>query len=339
MKRALRALVFGLAAISMSSGCASVHRLAERSRLSQHPIHEQRMTNQPAPGYIPTGVWRVKGDRNTLYLAGTCHVVSEDQVPFPSTFYAAYNDAEVVYVEVDSLSWSTQWMLARAVPGITRWIFVHASEFSHSKGRTLEDDLSPETIQKLRSAYGADFARYRHMTPLGLLFWSEFTNGDGKDATGVDDLFTALAHKQFKSIHSLDDSSAVKLAMPTMDAILAGYKRELAKRGPDTVIREKILDADDEDADWRRGDLAAGEKVHTEIAELSPELYQTLLPQRNRKWMPKIDRALRGNRNAVVLVGAAHLAGKEGLLQLLREAGYKPEQMYGIDRPCVAPLR
>src|SRR5687767_14610533 len=89
-----------LALTLLATGC-STHRLAERTHLPRHPIHETRMTNQPIEGYVPTGVWRIRGAHNTVYLVGTCHVVDEEEIPFPSAFYAAYQDAKDIYVEYD----------------------------------------------------------------------------------------------------------------------------------------------------------------------------------------------------------------------------------------------
>ena len=57
------------------------------------------------------------------------------------------------------------------------------------------------------------------------------------------------------------------------------------------------------------------------------------------RWWPTIERALAGKRNVMVLVGALHLAGKEGLIEMLRQEGFKPEQMYGIDRPHTATVQ
>src|SRR5687768_9307029 len=103
-------------AFALASGC-STHRMAEQTRLPLHPIHETRMTNQPAPGYVLTGVWRVRGKANTVYLVGTCHVVADDEIPFPSSYYAAYRDSQEVLVEADSLSFSGAWLVMSASPG------------------------------------------------------------------------------------------------------------------------------------------------------------------------------------------------------------------------------
>ena len=317
----------------IATGCASTHRLAERTHLSQHPIYEMRMSNKPTEGYVPTGVWRIRGALNTVYLVGTCHLVAEEEIPFPSSFYAAYQDSKDIYVEYDGLSLSGQWMVLRAVPGMVRWVMAHQSELNYPKGQTLTNHLSAETVLRLRTFYGQDFAGKESMTPLALVFWNEFLSLSGEDVAGVDDLFTLLAHRDDKRIRSLDDAKVTELINPTLDAILAAYRRKIAERGADAVVKEEILDHQEEVTDWRHGDVSAAEKEVAEMRKDAPELYQKLLPDRNRRWLPAITQALHGKRNAMVLVGAMHLAGKDGLLQLLRDAGFKAEQMYGIDRP------
>ena len=323
----------GLALAWVAVGCASTHRLAERTHLSQHPIQETRMTNQPAEGYVSTGVWRIRGPQNTVYLVGTCHIVDEKEIPFPSAFYAAYQDSKDIYVEYDSLSFSGTWMVLGAVPGMVRWILAHQSELSYPKGQTLTNHLSADTVMRLRAFYGPDFRNKERMTPLALVFWNEFQSMEGGNIGGADDLFTLLAHRDDKRIRSLDDGTVTDLIQPTLDAILATYTRKIAERGADAVVRDEILDHHEETLDWRYGDVSAAEKEVAEMKNDAPMLYEKLLPGRNRQWLPKITLALQGRHNTMVLVGAMHLVGKEGLLQLLREAGFKTEQMYGIDRP------
>jgi uncharacterized protein YbaP (TraB family) len=327
-----------LALMLLAAGC-STHRLAERTQLPRHPIHETRMTNQPTEGYVPTGVWRIRGAQNTVYLVGTCHVVDEKEIPFPSAFYAAYQDSKDIYVEYDGLSLSGQWMIVRAAPGVVRWLLAHQSKFNYPNGQTLANHLSADTVKQLRTLYGADFARKQHLTPLGLLFWDELESLHADNAGGVDDLFTLLAHRDSKPIRALDNGTVVNLMVPTMDAMLATYARKIAERGPDAVLKEALLDHPDEDTDWRHGDVSAAEKEIAEMKNDAPAIYEKLLPGRNRQWLPKITRALESKRNAMVLVGAMHLFGTEGLLQLLSDAGFKAEQMYGIDRPKLSESR
>jgi uncharacterized protein YbaP (TraB family) len=52
-----------------------------------------------------------------------------------------------------------------------------------------------------------------------------------------------------------------------------------------------------------------------------PALYESLLAARNRKWIPKIEALLNGDRNYLVIVGTGHLVGPDGVVELLRRAG------------------
>mgnify|MGYP001415718654 CR=1 FL=1 len=64
-----------------------------------------------------------------------------------------------------------------------------------------------------------------------------------------------------------------------------------------------------------------------EMKNEAPELYNSLLRQRNLNWIPQIDQMLRDNGTEFVLVGAAHLVGDEGLLKLLEAKGYQVTQL------------
>ncbi|MEE9913627.1 MAG: TraB/GumN family protein [Deltaproteobacteria bacterium] len=48
---------------------------------------------------------------------------------------------------------------------------------------------------------------------------------------------------------------------------------------------------------------------------------------RNRKWMKKIEGLLAGGSGTMVIVGVAHLAGRDSVVDLLRRRGYQVVQM------------
>jgi uncharacterized protein YbaP (TraB family) len=56
-------------------------------------------------------------------------------------------------------------------------------------------------------------------------------------------------------------------------------------------------------------------------AELSPDFYSNFIVKRNQKWIPIISDLILKN-STFIAVGAAHLPGEEGVLNLLRKAGY-----------------
>jgi hypothetical protein len=75
---------------------------------------------------------------------------------------------------------------------------------------------------------------------------------------------------------------------------------------------------------WRAGNLKALEKELDKERATAPGLYDELLGVRNRKWLPKIEALLDRDEDVLVVVGALHFVGHDGLLELLAKAGHKP---------------
>lgn len=321
-----------LAALALQAGCSSASARRDRELLARHPVRERRMSVRVEAGYTPSGVWKVQGLHNTVYLAGTSHLVTSDQVPFPSPFYAAYADAQEIYLEAGDLSVFGQ---LRLMLRLRKWIKSRVPEFFYTDGRTLTNDLTTSTIAELKRFYGRRYSQRERMTPVLLAFLAQaesLAEQDAKDG-GVEAVFAALARRDGKRLRTLDDSSVDGVVVLVLDNMLLEVRGEIRRRGADAVIHEKVLGAQKpvEETTWRNGDLAALERENEETRHDSPALYEKLGPERNRKWLPKLTSALRARQNVMVLVGVAHLAGKDGLLNLLREEGFTVEQLFGVD--------
>jgi uncharacterized protein YbaP (TraB family) len=317
-------------------GCATnqKHGPADKDIFAAHATLETRISTKPEDGLVPNGIWKVKGQHCTIYLGGTVHLITPKQVPFPSAFYAAYQDASEVYLEVADGGASTI-SGARFLFQAFKWMRKHKAELVYPRGRTLETELAPETVTKLKQHYGKQYNQRRQMTPLFLLFLAEAEGFSGQFERygGVEDVFNAFAHRDRKPVRSLDDSSVNQLVFSMLDEMLLELSTELKQKGVDVTLIESILEPNEliEETDWRSGDLKKIEEEIKEFTEASPGLYQRVGPERNQKWMKKLKVLLQGEKNIIVLVGCAHLGGPEGLLSLLRQAGYSPEQLYGVD--------
>lgn len=77
-------------------------------------------------------------------------------------------------------------------------------------------------------------------------------------------------------------------------------------------------------AAYGRGDLdaLAAATLDPEEMQKRPELFEKLLFQRNQAWMKELEPLL-AEGGAFVAVGAGHFVGEQGLLSLLRTAGYE----------------
>jgi uncharacterized protein YbaP (TraB family) len=70
------------------------------------------------------------------------------------------------------------------------------------------------------------------------------------------------------------------------------------------------------------------EQEREDYPGLAEKFDQQLLGDRNRRWMPRLD-VLFQKEPTFVAVGAGHMCGNEGLLNLLRERGYAVTQLWG----------
>ena len=77
---------------------------------------------------------------------------------------------------------------------------------------------------------------------------------------------------------------------------------------------------------WHQGNLEGLEEL-VETMKTYPLFYEKLLVQRNKNWVPQIENFLTEEKNVLVIFGAAHLPGEDGLLTLLAEKGYELERV------------
>jgi uncharacterized protein YbaP (TraB family) len=201
------------------------------------------------------------------------------------------------------------------------------SKGMYPSGMTLESQLSKETFTRVSNwftAAGVGIAPFRQMKPwmVAITVQTLALQRLGFDPEhGIDKHFfdaSKQAGKQF---------IALETAAEQID-----FLDRLSPKTQDIMLRESVDSADAElteikdiAAAWRAGDGAAVERTMLKGYDDAPEVYQTLLVDRNRRWMPKIESCLQ-TRSCFVVVGAAHLVGKEGLVALLKQRGYAVEQ-------------
>lgn len=101
----------------------------------------------------------------------------------------------------------------------------------------------------------------------------------------------------------------------------------LPEREQRDLLGAVVAEADTPDRDlsatWRKGDMAAIEKETRTGLLADPELRAVLFTGRNRNWSAMIAQAVHTDRRPFVAVGAAHMAGPDGLPALLAKEGFR----------------
>jgi len=272
----------------------------------------------PASARGETSVWTVKGRNNTVYLAGSVHALPKEQANFPEQLERAYRAVKVIVLEVD---------LDDMNP-------LEAVQFITTNGTLPTDQLLKdvvgekdyERVAKLATDLGVPEMAISRLEPwAAALVLTQFAlNKTGFDPQlGIDMQITERAKADGKAIDGLET---------VIDQLGVFDGRTFPEQT--RFLLDSTDDADNLQADldklivaWRTGNMRALEKEFLKERAKSPALYDALLGTRNRKWLPKIEALLDDDRDYLVVVGTLHYVGRDGLLTLLKNRGFKPVAM------------
>jgi uncharacterized protein len=276
-----------------------------------------RAQEAKAPATSHHTLWKVQGKQATVYLLGSVHALQDKDYPLPSVIETAFTNSRVVAFETDIGELESPKIAMKML-----------SKSQLPEGQTLQDVLSPDVyktfmkhveesgtpavmVERMKPAMAAITLEVFEMIKMGL-----------NPQNGVDKHFYPLAQSAGKQIIPLE----------TVDyqlELVTGFSKEegellmkSALKEIDNVKKEfgELVKA------WREGDGDKLQKLMNEAMADAPVIYKRLLTDRNHNWIPKIEELIRGDKNAIVIVGAGHLVGKEGVVELLKKDGLKVTQ-------------
>ena len=112
-----------------------------------------------------------------------------------------------------------------------------------------------------------------------------------------------------------------------------GLLDQLPRRDQEMMLRETVTELDLLDKNmeqivqsWLKGESASLEALLMAGMKEYPELHQKIIVERNRRWLPQIEKIIGQGGGAMVVVGAAHLVGQDGVVEMLKNRGYEMEQ-------------
>jgi len=268
--------------------------------------------------YAAGPVWAVRGAHNTLYLAGSVHLLPAQDAALPHAFERAYLDSAKLVMEIDlgkvDATAMSSWLLEHgALPAGTQLRdILGEARYARVSAVAAELGLPAELLDKQ-----APWVVALEITDL------EYVHLGFDPEAGVEAQLARRAQTDGKAtggLETLDQELGGLAALPRTDQL----------RMLDQTLNE-LNDTQQETgavlAAWRQGNARQLAELLSREYRSFPALYQSLVSTRNQAWLPEIERLLRGNDNSLVVVGSLHLVGEGGLLELLRRDGFVPTQL------------
>ena len=281
-----------------------------------HPTYFSGMDHkQGPPAYYPqeykTLLWKISGRHlsSPSYLFGTMHILCSEDAKLSDSLKMAIQQCDEVYFEINLDDMNGM---------------LNSMKYMRMKdNKTLADLLRPAEYQKVKSYFNNQgtilpFSMLERFKPLLISSLIEENGLDCKLTNGMELVILTEAHSRSKKINGLETAAfqaglfdSIPYEQQARDLVnyidsLDFYK----KMTSELVATYKNQDLDKIDSLTRTGDASIGNNLNL------------LLYDRNRKWADSLEHILPGH-SVLLAVGAAHLPGENGLINLLRKKGFE----------------
>ncbi len=275
---------------------------------------------QPAKHSYPSVFWEITGNglKTPSYLFGTMHVSNKMVFHLSDSFYNAIQRCDQVALELNPLRWQPDMMkLDEAQADMGAYMKSGNGDYITENSFKI-DDYDDE----LKAALTEQPAQIN-----GLLYRTQQATADYEENTYLDLYIYQTGRKLGKKAGGVEDY------YETEKIVFEAYRdmaKDKNKKQPDTDgasdydIEKKIQDA------YRRGDLDMLDSLE-KFQFNSPAYVEKFLYKRNEIQANSIDTILKKN-SLFVGVGAAHLPGPRGVIELLRKKGYHLRPVIMQDR-------
>lgn len=265
-------------------------------------------------------LWKVESDKGTGYLLGSIHLLKKDHYPLKQVIEDSFAESDTLVVEANLSD-----------PEVTKLFMPLLQKGMYQGGETLKDNISEKTYQLTRDKLkemGLDIEQYIKFKP-----WM----------AAMTILNIQLMKMGFDPNYGIDMYFMKKAAGKKEILELEGIEFQLklfesfSKEESEKFFLSSILEADqlgkgmDQMVNaWIKGEVETMQRLMTENIDKYPELkdfYKKIADDRNVGMADKIIKYLEQGKKCFVVVGAAHMVGKKGIVQLLKDKGYTVTQL------------
>jgi len=271
-------------------------------------------------GKLP--LWKVTGENSTAYLFGSIHFAREDMYPLDPAVTTAFDESDTLVVEID---------IAKIDPTEMQQLMM--SEGTYGAGESLSAQLSEDELSRLKSFIAERsfpfplFDRFRPWLAAMMVTILEVQRLGFKTDLGIDMHFLKRAHEIEKPIYALE-------SVDFQIRLLSGFSDEMHRLFLTQTIEQmaeipKMVD--ELVAVWKSGDADALDRLLVQPQkndERMVPLFEKLLRDRNFTMTDKIRELMTSGGTWFVVVGAGHIIGKDGLVDLFeRDENFSVTQL------------
>lgn len=278
-------------------------------------IHAQPVKKEKK---YPSILWEITGNgvKKPSYLIGTMHVSSKMAFNLPDSFYMAVKSAQVVALETNPETWQED-MSKYDLEGGMR-----ASYKQWGAGvSTPSDYLNTKTLRFFKYDGKLERAMFSNPSTINNLLYRSYGNesADFEEDTYLDMYIYQCGKKWGKKVAGVEDyGESMRLMVEAYkDAAKEKNRKERSYGDMDEEYSpDKLQDA------YRKGDLDLLDSIN-QYNSFSAAFDEKFLYRRNEIQAHSIDSIIRSGNILFVGVGAAHLPGERGVIEMLRAKGYK----------------
>ncbi|MBN2745292.1 MAG: TraB/GumN family protein [Bacteroidales bacterium] len=262
-------------------------------------------------------LWKIsrEGSSDVSYIYGNMHVSAKIAFRLGEEFFQAISEVDKVALESNPIIWLDEIMgsdLAANYIGSYDFGRQNTNGFYKQEFRLMIPDN-----QSIAHAISSD-----HYFMNWLLYRENKGNSDFEEETFLDMFIYQAGAKNHKEVISLEDfkENTKYVELASLPDIEDKEPSQWFKK----MTREKSYGELLEEA-YRKQDLALIDSLQREVS--SKNSYYWMIVKRNEKMIEKIDSIIKSGTTVFCGVGAAHLPGTDGILQLLTNKGYNVEAL------------
>jgi len=280
--------------------------------LASAALHAQQPPKAPDD---QTLLWRISGNglEKPSYLFGTMHLICGAEIELSDSLKGAIRRADEIYLELDMEN-------LQELMGLMNRMKMNGDT-------SLSDLLAPAQYDSVRRFFrerpaSIPFTVLERFKPLLAATALMESDRECANPTGMEQLILSEAKKQKRPLYGLEtmafqmsifDSIPYSLQANQLMEYVRNNGKEQGKKDYDELLQAYINQRLDQLESMTRHESPA----------MQPYL-DLMLYRRNETWSAKLKKILPG-KSVVVAVGAGHIAGERGLINLLRKAGFTVE--------------